>query len=76
MSKNLQAFLKLDTSKLANQYVVIVNKKIVATGQNIEGMLKKARKKYPTMIPFVAKIPDKELLVLCLNSNITVLLRY
>lgn len=64
MSENFQAFLKLDTSKLANQYVVIINKKIFATGWDIEEMLKKARKKYPGKIPFVAKIPDKELLVL------------
>lgn len=71
MSKNLQAFLKLDTSKLANQYIVIVNKEIVETGQDIERMLRKARKKYPGKTPFVAKIPDKELLVLCLSSSIT-----
>lgn len=64
MSENLQAFLKLDTSKLANKYVVIINKKMFATGQDIEKMLKKARKQYPGKIPFVAKIPDKELLVL------------
>jgi MinD superfamily P-loop ATPase len=65
MSKNLQAFLKLDTSRLANQYVVIVNKKVFAAGDDIEEMLKKAREKYPGKIPFVAKIPDdKELLVL------------
>ncbi|MFH1778314.1 MAG: DUF5678 domain-containing protein [Candidatus Omnitrophota bacterium] len=64
MSENFQAFLKLDTSKFVNQYVVIVNKKLFATGQDIERMLKKAREKYPGKIPFVAKIPDKELLVL------------
>ena len=64
MSENFQAFLKLDTSKLANQYVVIINKKVYATGQDIEEILEKARKEYPDQIPFVAKIPDKELLVL------------
>ena len=64
MSENFQAFLKLDTSELANQYVVIINKKIFATGRDIEKMLKKARKQYPSKIPFVAKIPGEELLVL------------
>ena len=64
MSDNFQSFLKLDTSKLANQYVVIINGKLFASGQDIENMLKKARKQHPGKIPFVAKIPDKELLVL------------
>ena len=64
MSENFQAYLKLDTSKLANQYVVIINGKVFATGQDIEEMLKKVRKLYPGKIPFVAKVPDKELLVL------------
>ncbi len=64
MSENFQAYLKLDTSKLTNQYVVIINGKVFATGPNIEEMLKKARKKYPGKIPFVAKVPEKELLVL------------
>ena len=64
MSENSQAFLKLNTSKLANQYVVIINKKVFATGRDIEKMLKKGRKQYPNKIPFVAKIPGEELLVL------------
>ena len=64
MSENFQAFLKLDTSKLANQYVVIINKKVFATGKDIEKMLKNGRKQYPNKIPFVAKIPGEELLVL------------
>ena len=64
MSENFQTFLKLDVSKLANQYVVIIDKKLVATGQDIEKMLKKAKKQYPGKIPFVAKVPDKQLLVL------------
>lgn len=64
MSKNFQAFIKLDKSKLANQYVVIVNKKVFATGEDIEKILEKARKKYPGKVPFVAKVPDKDVLVL------------
>ncbi len=64
MSKNLQAFLKLDKSNLINQYVVIVNKKVVATGTDIETMLKKTKKQYPSQVPFVAKVPDKQVLVL------------
>jgi hypothetical protein len=64
MSENFQAFLKLDKEKYANEYVVIVNKKLIAAGQDIVSMLKSARKKYPKSTPFVAKIPDKSVLVL------------
>ena len=64
MSENFQAFLRLDVDKYANGYVVIVDKKVVASGKDIVSMLKKTRKKYPRRIPFVAKIPDKSVLVL------------
>jgi hypothetical protein len=64
MSANFQAFLRLDVSKWANQYVVIVDKKVVARGKDIVRLLSKVRQKYPGKTPFVAKIPDKSLLVL------------
>lgn len=64
MSDNFEVFCKLDKSQYTNQYVVIINKKVFATGKDIEFMLEKARKQYPGKTPFVAKVPDKELLVL------------
>lgn len=70
MSKNFQAFLKLDTSKYLNQYIVMIDKKIIAHGKDIVSMLKSVRKKYPHKTPFIAKIPEKALLVLWLSSII------
>ncbi|MEK6727943.1 MAG: DUF5678 domain-containing protein [Candidatus Omnitrophota bacterium] len=64
MSKNFQAFLKLNKEKYTNEYVVIVNKKLFAAGQDIVAMLKSAKKKYPGSTPFIAKIPDRSVLVL------------
>ena len=64
MTKNFQTFLKLDKTKFANQYVVIIDKKLVASGKDIVSMLKSARKKYPNKTPLVAKIPDESVLVL------------
>jgi len=64
MTKNLLAFTKLDTSKLTNKYVVIIDGKVIETGNDIQKLLKKARKEYPTKTPFVAKVPSSELLVL------------
>lgn len=64
MSKNFQAFLKLETSKYLNQYIVMVDKKVVAHGKDIVSMLKSVRKRHPDKTPFIAKIPEKSLLVL------------
>lgn len=64
MSENFQAFLKLDESAYLNQYVIIIDKKVVANGKNIVSMLKSVRKKYPNKTPFIAKIPEKSVLVL------------
>ena len=47
MSKNFDIFLNLDAKKYANQYVVIIDKKVVANGKDIVSMMKNVRKKYP-----------------------------
>ena len=64
MSDNFQTFLKLDTSKYLNQYIVMIDKKVVANGKDIVSMLASVRKKYPHKTPFIAKIPEKSVLVL------------
>ena len=64
MSENFQAFLKLDTSKYLNQYIVMIDKKVIAHGKDIVSMLKSVRKKYPRKTLFIAKIPEKSVLVL------------
>lgn len=62
--RNFDAFLKLDKSGLRGKYVILVDGKVVKKGINIEKMLEEALKKYPRAIPLVAKIPEKEMLVL------------
>jgi len=64
MSKNFEAFLELDKKDLENQYIILVNGKMVAKGFDIEKMLTRVRKKYPKATPFVAKIPDERMMVL------------
>ena len=51
MSKNFDIFLNLDAKKYANQYVVIIDKKVVANGKDIVSMMKNVRKKYPKKNP-------------------------
>jgi len=64
MSKNFEAYLRLDKKDLQNKYAVIVNEKVVAKGENIEEILKMVKREYPDEIPFVAKVPDERMLVL------------
>jgi len=64
MTKDFEAYLRLDKTGLENEYVIIVNGKVVAKGENIENMLKKVKRQYPQEIPFVAKVPDERMLIL------------
>ena len=64
MSKNLEAYLRLNKTRYKDQYVVLVDGKLVARGKEIEKILKKVRKSYPRRVPFVAKVPGDEVLVL------------
>lgn len=64
MTKNFEAYLKLDKTGLQNKYVIIVDGKTIAKGEDIENMLAKAKEEYPNKTPFVAKVPDERMLVL------------
>jgi hypothetical protein len=64
MTKDFEAYLRLDKTGLENKYVIIVNGKVVAKGENIESMLKKVRREHPHETPFVAKVPDERMLIL------------
>lgn len=64
MTKNFDAYFKIDRTGLENKYVVIVNGDIVAKGEDIENMLETVRKKFPRETPFVAKVPDERMLIL------------
>ena len=64
MSKDFEAYLKLDKKGLENKYVVIVDGKVVATGEDIETILNQVREKHPQKVPFVAKVPEERMLIL------------
>jgi hypothetical protein len=64
MSKNFETSIMLDKTGLENKYIIIVNGEIVRKGEDIETMLKEVKHKYPNETPFVAKVPDKRMLIL------------
>ncbi len=64
MSRDFEAYLRLDKRGLENKYVVIVKGEEVARGEDIKDMLERVKREYPREIPFVAKVPDERILVL------------
>ncbi|MBI5244097.1 MAG: hypothetical protein HY922_10550 [Elusimicrobia bacterium] len=64
MSKNLQAYLKLNLERFPDQYVVLVDGKLIGAGASLEPLLRRARRKHPRKTPFVAKIPGPQTLIL------------
>ena len=64
MSKNLDAYLRLNKARYKEQYVVLVDGKLVAKGKDIVKILKRVHKTYPRQVPFVAKVPGDKVLVL------------
>lgn len=64
MTKNFDAYVRLDKTGLEKKYVIIVSGDVVAKGENIEEMLERVRREYPNEIPFVAKVPEERMLIL------------
>ena len=49
MTKTFEAFLKLDTRRYANQYVVMIGRRVVSSGKDLPALLKRVRRMYPLM---------------------------
>ena len=64
MTKNLEAYVRLDKTSLEDKYVVIVNDEVVTKGEEVENVLERVKQDYPNEIPFVAKVPDERMMIL------------
>jgi len=54
-----QWFMKNDFSSYANKWIVIINKKVVASGKDINKIMAKVSRSYPNKTPFVTKVRNK-----------------
>ena len=72
MKKDLEWFAKADLTKYSGRYVVIVNKKVVASGANAKKVWEEAKKKYPKKVSYLAKIPQDETFVLSFGFGMKV----
>jgi len=63
MDGDYEWYLDADLDEYVGKWVVILNKKVVASGTDIKGVLEDAKRKYPNKTPFLAKVPERILRV-------------
>ena len=50
--------------KYKDEWIIVIDQKIVASGKNLKEIYQKVKEKYPDKEPFVTKIPTKDVMVL------------
>ncbi len=66
-NSNYDFFVRTNTSNYQGQWVAIAGKKIVSHGNDAQKVYENAKKKTSTQIS-LAKVPDKQVLVMFLNK--------
>ncbi len=56
---NYEWFLKKDFSDYSGKWLAIIDKKVVASGEDANKVITKAREEYPHKRPFITKVRDK-----------------
>lgn len=69
LSANYDFFIKTDTSQYKGEWIAIAKDKIIAHGQDAEKVYKKAAKKVKKAEISLAKVPEKQILVLKLSFS-------
>lgn len=63
MNGDYEWFIKADLDDYTGKWIAVVNKKVVASSENVKDVLKKINEEYPKTVPFVTKVPEKVLMV-------------
>ncbi len=64
MNPNYNFFMKEDVSPYLDQWIAIVDSKIVSHGKDVRQVFEEARKRFPGKRPLVTKVPGKETMIL------------
>lgn len=56
---NYEWFLKKDFSEFSGKWLAIIDKTIVATGKDVNKLIKEVKTKYPNKRPFITKVKNK-----------------
>lgn len=62
--KSYNYFMKVDTTSFIDEWVAIVDDKIVSHGKNIKRVFQEAKQKFPNKNPLITKVPGKETMIL------------
>jgi len=55
---NYEWFLKKDFKDYSGKWLAIIDKKIVASGNDVKQVIQRAKKDYPTKKPLITKVKD------------------
>lgn len=64
LMENFDFFQKQDLRGYAGKWVVIVNRKIAGSGDNLKRLMEEVKDKYPGDEPFVVRAPTGRALIL------------
>ena len=64
MDKSYEFFLQLKVSPYADEWIAIVDEKVVAHGKEVKKVLAEAQHAYPRSRPLIAKIPGRQAMIL------------
>jgi len=56
---NYEWFLKKDLKDYAGKWLAIIDKKVVASGKDVNQIINKVKKEYPNKKPLITKVKDK-----------------
>ncbi|MBU0460082.1 MAG: succinyl-CoA synthetase subunit alpha [Nanoarchaeota archaeon] len=56
---NYEWFLKEDLSRYADKWLAIIDRKVVASGNTVNKVIKQVKKEYPNKRPFITKVRNK-----------------
>ncbi len=64
MNKNYQCFMKMNVDSFVGEWVAICQQKIVSHGKDVKKVFQEAKQKCPKERPLLARVPDKETMIL------------
>ena len=56
---NYEWFLKEDFKNYAGKWLAIIDKRVVASGDDVKQIIQQAKEKYPNKKPLITKIRDR-----------------
>jgi len=64
LDKSYEFFMKADMKPYIDEWVAIVDGKVVSHGRNVKCVFAQAKKEYPKSRPVITKIPGEQAMIL------------